>query len=225
MSTRTRKDWILAGSLACVLVGTVHAEYALAAATHMDWYVAWAVPGALDLYAIRALQKHRDVLPAVLVMVAANVASHLVAAGVLPIHWAVVSAVGALLPLLLWRVHRLRETSTDVPVTSTGPDAVSAPVLAAPGDDADWLPDFLTEEVHPSTPVLPPLPPEYAPGTPYSDVLRDSDWSYLGSATAYLDTCEEGKERPTIKGLMLFANIGQDRSVRLLDHMKGARRQ
>lgn len=154
MSTRIRTDWILWAQLGCALVATAHAEYALASATGLHWVVAGAVPGALDLYVIRALQKHKDVLPAVLVMVAANVASILVTAGVLPLHWALYSAVGALVPVLVWRGHVLR--------VHPGTGEVSAPELeytpeytpeyTAPEADAQWLPDFLAEQVHPSAP-------------------------------------------------------------------------
>lgn len=142
-----RQDWVLGAQLGCALVVTFHAEYTLALAAGVNEYVAYFVPGALDLYVIRALQKHRDVLLAVLVMVAANVASHLVSAGLVPVGWAVYSAVGGTVPLLLWRGHALRYTrtrkellwgfprwrrGTDVPApgeyTGTGADAVKAPV-------------------------------------------------------------------------------------------------
>lgn len=141
-----RQDWVLGAQLGCALVVTFHAEYTLALAAGVNEYVAYFVPGALDLYVIRALQKHRDVLLAVLVMVAANVASHLVSAGLVPVGWAVYSAVGGTVPLLLWRGHALRYTrtrkellwgfprwrrGTDVPApgeyTGTGADAVKAP--------------------------------------------------------------------------------------------------
>lgn len=102
-----RQDWILWGALGCVLVGTAHAEYTLARATGVHELIAAAVPGALDLYVIRALQVRRDVFMSVAVMVAVNVTSHLVSASVLPMHWSIISAVGALAPLILWRVHTL----------------------------------------------------------------------------------------------------------------------
>lgn len=110
MSTPTRKDWILWGALGCALVATYHAEYTLAVAAGFHPYVALAVPGALDLYVIRALQQRRDVLVAVLAMVAANVASHLIAKDVLQVGWQVIAAVGAIAPLVLWRVYSLKHT-------------------------------------------------------------------------------------------------------------------
>lgn len=122
MSTRTRKDWILWGALGCALVSTAHAEYTLATAAHFNEYVALAVPGALDLYVVRALQQRRDVFVAVLAMVAANVASHLIAGGVLEVRWPVIAAVGAVAPLIVWRVYALKYES----------GAVSAP---APVDE------------------------------------------------------------------------------------------
>ena len=257
MSTRTQGDWILWGALGCTLVATAHAEYTLATATGLHWVVAGAVPGALDLYVIRALQKHRDVLPAVLVMVAANIASILVAQGVLPLHWGLYSAVGALAPLLLWRVHYLWRVQAKA---STAAGAVSAPVLEAstpPGTDADWLPDFLADQVHPVLetsalpvmteytpymckcgvrvegpvgelhectgfdPVLPPLPPEYAPEYAAPEgVLSADDAVHLGSAHAYLAECTELKRKPSIRGLKEFGHMHQDRSKRLLTYLK-----
>lgn len=112
MSARTRKDWILWGALGCALVSTAHAEYTLATAAHFNEYVALAVPGALDLYVVRALQQRRDVFVAVLAMVAANVTSHLIAGGVLEVRWPVIAAVGAVAPLIVWRVYSLKYTRT-----------------------------------------------------------------------------------------------------------------
>lgn len=157
MSTRTRKDWILWAQLGCALVVTFHAEYTLALAAGVNEYVALAVPGALDLYVIRALQKHRDVLVAVLVMVAANVASHLVTAGLIPVGWAVYSAVGGTVPLLLWRGHALRQEPA-------GPGVVSTPVpedgYATGTDTGTPYPDEV--QVHPLE-----YAPGYEPGTAY----------------------------------------------------------
>lgn len=121
MSTWPAIQWVrthpvLAGALLCALVGTAHAEYTLATATHVNKYVAIAVPGALDLYVIQALRVRRDVAAAVLVMVAANVTSHLLAAGLVPdrVEWQVgiTAAVGAIAPGIVWRVHALERTRT-----------------------------------------------------------------------------------------------------------------
>lgn len=303
MSARTRKDWILWGALGCALVATAHAEYTLATAAHFNKYVALAVPGALDLYVIRALQERRDVFVAVLAMVAANVASHLIVAGVLPVGWPVVSAVGAVAPLVVWRVYSLKYTRTRQELlwgleAGTGPEdagAVSAPdkddpiryfdpicgrppqpgarltdpcpdcthlwavhrtpaVPAVPGHapepsapvpdwsqdgrdgwaakslihphapdhvPVDWM-DEEYPETHPSAPApvphlrpVPDLPDEYAASAVHSDVLKDSDYEFLGKATRYLDDVAD----PTVRGMRRALGIGQERAERLLAHL------
>lgn len=170
MSTRTRKDWILWGALGCALVSTAHAEYTLATAAHFNEYVALAVPGALDLYVVRALQQRRDVFVAVLAMVAANVASHLIAGGVLEVKWPVIAAVGAVAPLIVWRVYSLKYES------GTEPGAVSAPVPVqdlggydagyededAPAPVLEYGPLIKWGRVQASTDV--PAAPDHVPG-------------------------------------------------------------
>lgn len=150
-------DWVrahplLAGALGCALVSTAHAEYTLATATDVNEWVALAVPGALDLYVIQALRVRRDVATAVLVMVAANVVSHLLVAGLYPkdIWWqvGVVSAVGALAPVLLWRVHSLERTRTRTELLwGVEAGAVSAPAPGAPADDE--CDEYGDPEAHP----------------------------------------------------------------------------
>lgn len=140
MSARTRQDWILWGALGCALVSTAHAEYTLATAAHFNEWVALAVPGALDLYVVRALQQRRDVFVAVLAMVAANVASHLIAGGVLSVQWPVIAAVGAVAPLIVWRVYSLKYTRTRQELLwGTGTGAVSAPASV---DMTNWAPGY-----------------------------------------------------------------------------------
>lgn len=152
MSTHSRKDVILWGALGCALVSTAHAEYTLATATQVHWLVAGAVPGALDLYVIRALQQRKDVALAVLVMVAANVTSHLITADVIPVHWTVTAAVGALAPVILGRVYFLKHRAsagtgaTSAPVPLTSPEA-EYNVPAAP----DHVPAAWMIEEYPET--------------------------------------------------------------------------
>jgi len=105
-------DTILWGALGCALVGTAHSEWSLAVSVGAHPWIAAAVPGALDLYVIRALQVRRDVFLSVLAMVAANVAWYLVHSGDLPVDWPLRSAVGAVAPLVVWRVHALKYTRT-----------------------------------------------------------------------------------------------------------------
>lgn len=110
-----KRDYLKAGALLFALVATASAEYELARQVGFNQWVAAAVPGALDIYTVRALRAHRDVLAAVGAMIGVNAASHLVTAGLLPVNVPLVVAVSAIAPLVLWRVHRLAdEVTTEV---------------------------------------------------------------------------------------------------------------
>lgn len=115
-------------ALVAALVVTASAEYELARAAGFGTYVAAGVPAALDIYAVRALRARRDVAAVVLAMVAVNAASHLVAAGLLPVSVPLVVAVSAIAPLVLWRVHRLAEHIEQVPAEQQ----VNTPPVQAP---------------------------------------------------------------------------------------------
>lgn len=106
-AAQTGRDLLKWTAAGFALVATATAEYELARAIGMNEWVAAAVPGALDAYVVRALRAHREVLTAVLAMVAVNAASHLVTAGVLKVEWPLITAVSAIAPLVLWRVHAL----------------------------------------------------------------------------------------------------------------------
>lgn len=101
------KDWLKWVAAGFALVATASAEYELARAIGMNEFIAAAVPGALDAYVVRALRAHREVLTSVLAMVGVNAASHLVTAGLLDVDWKLITAVSAIAPLVLWRVHAL----------------------------------------------------------------------------------------------------------------------
>ena len=96
--------WTAAGF---ALAATATAEYEIAREIGMNQWIAAAVPGALDAYVVRALRTHREVLTSVVAMVGVNAASHLVTAGILPVEWPLITAVSAIAPLVLWRVHAL----------------------------------------------------------------------------------------------------------------------
>nr|WP_240964100.1 hypothetical protein [Streptomyces sp. C1-2] len=137
---------MLWAALAAVLVVLASAEYELAAACGFGQYVAAGVPAALDVYALAALKARRDVFAVVLVLVAVNAASHLVAVGMLPVSVALVVAVSALPPVILWRVHRLSEHQPEpVPVTTE----VTTPAGAV---------STIVETELPPAPVRPALP-------------------------------------------------------------------
>ncbi|MFE2812633.1 hypothetical protein ACFXGG_19630 [Streptomyces nigra] len=125
-----KNDYLKWGALLFALVATASAEYELARAVGFNQWVAAAVPGALDIYTVRALRAHRDVLAAVAALIAVNAASHLVAVGLLPVDWPLVVAVAAIAPLVLWRVHRLADVPDEQPVDE--PAEYAAEVEAEP---------------------------------------------------------------------------------------------
>lgn len=108
-----KHDYLKWGALAAALVATASAEYELARAVGFNQWVAAAVPAALDLYTVRALRAHREVLAAVAAMIGVNAASHLVTTGLLPVNVWLVVAVAAIAPLVLWRVHSLGDDQAE----------------------------------------------------------------------------------------------------------------
>ena len=149
-------DYLSWAALAAALVVTANAEYTLARECGYNQWVAGAVPGALDVYTVRALRSHRDVAASVIALVAVNAASHLLRAGMIPMHPALVIAVSAIAPLVLWRVHALRypdhsraasaeahsvqsDASAEVQPTPSAciPDAVVQPDACIPNASAE----------------------------------------------------------------------------------------
>lgn len=120
------KDWLGAAATLFALAVTFNAEYEIAIAVHIHPIVAYAVPGALDVYVLRALQVKRDVFLTVLAMVLVNAASHLVGAGVLRVSPALIVGVSAIAPLVLWRAHVLRHEVSTEPIVPPVPEHVPA---------------------------------------------------------------------------------------------------
>ncbi|WP_432135164.1 hypothetical protein [Streptomyces sp. bgisy154] len=159
-----KRDPLLWAALVAVLVVLASAEYELAVACGFGRYVAAGVPAALDVYALAALRARRDVFAVVLTLIAVNAASHLVQVGLLPVSVALVVAVSAVAPLVLWRVHRLSELRPE-----PGPELSTAPAEPAPEPAEPISVERAPEPVDaaPSGPVLGPWTPlaELAAGT------------------------------------------------------------
>lgn len=97
-------EWV---SLGFAVVALSYTEWSLAVAAGAHPFVAAAVPGALDVYAIRAMRVRRHVPVVVLAMVGVNALSYLVHAGVVGMSWPVLVLVSAIAPLVFWAVHVL----------------------------------------------------------------------------------------------------------------------
>lgn len=97
----TLKNIIL---LAC-LVSTAYAEHALAVWVGWDEWIACTLPGVCDVYLIHATKSRKDMVYAVLVVIAVNAASYAVTS---PWDWTrslISIGVSILAPIVLWRLH------------------------------------------------------------------------------------------------------------------------
>lgn len=104
-TTRTHfLEWVALGFTIAALSST---EWRLAVATGAHPVVAGAVPGALDVYAIRAMRTRRHMPVVVAAMVGVNALGYLVHAGVIPVEWPVLVVVSAIAPLVFFAVHQL----------------------------------------------------------------------------------------------------------------------
>ncbi|MFI6468744.1 hypothetical protein ACIBL5_00525 [Streptomyces sp. NPDC050516] len=152
------RDPLLWAALGAVLVVLASAEYDLARACGFGLYVAAGVPGALDIYAVRALRAGRDVAAVVVTLILVNAASHLVTAGLLPVSVPLVVAVSAVAPLVLWRVHQLRNPVAKPEILDVIQEVPAAPV------DLERAPatigtDVYNIHIRPSVPAVPEAVP------------------------------------------------------------------
>jgi hypothetical protein len=155
-----KRDPLLWVATAAVLTVLASAEYELARACGFGTYVAAGVPAALDVYALAALRARRDVLAVVLSLIAVNAASHLVEVGLLPVSVALVVAVSAVAPLVLWRVHRLSELQ---------PERAAEPVPAV-AEPAPEPAEPITVEREPEPVDAAPVGPVLGPWLPVAEL-------------------------------------------------------
>jgi len=117
-------EWSPRVALAATIGLTASGEFALAQIAGWAPGIAWLLPLAIDVYVVQAFRRHRDVAPALILMVVANAIYHLAAEGlfgvarahgkpVLDAHgsptpeWWLIVGVAAIAPLVMWRIHRI----------------------------------------------------------------------------------------------------------------------
>ncbi|MEV6212125.1 hypothetical protein [Kitasatospora sp. NPDC051914] len=148
-----RMDFLSWLSMLAAVAVSAHGEWTLGIVCGFHPVVAAGLPLALDTYVLRALRAGREVLPAVLGMMATNAASHLVAADVVEAGWPLIAAVSSIAPLVLWRVHVLAHRVAE---TEQSPAAEVPPAVEQPAPD---LLDVVEGSVYPE-PVPAPQPAE-----------------------------------------------------------------
>jgi hypothetical protein len=163
-TTKRSFDVLAWAALLAALAVTASGEWELARHCGMGRYVAAGVPASLDIYAVRAMRARRDVVAVVGAMIAVQAAAHLVASGHLTVSPALVVAVSAIAPLVLWRVHRL----ADEAAAETGRDTTASPTPpeVSPASADELLPASASPQAtaggHPGHPAVPPVPERHA---------------------------------------------------------------
>ncbi|MGW9242565.1 hypothetical protein ACWGRL_28145 [[Kitasatospora] papulosa] len=155
--TGKRLDVWMARAVIAGAVGlTATGEYALARLAHFPAQVAWLLPFVIDVYVIQAFRRHRDIVQAIGLTIAANATYHLAAAGMFGVTtdakgehhatWWLIAMVASIASVILWRMHVITapvaasrsgklavpETVSDVRNGSTdGSTAITATVPAS----------------------------------------------------------------------------------------------
>lgn len=90
---------------------TASGEYSLALMVGFAPLSAWLLPLVIDVYVIQAFRRHRDILQAIGLTIAANVIYHLAAVGLFGLtpkgkpEWWLIAVVASIASLILWRMH------------------------------------------------------------------------------------------------------------------------
>lgn len=137
------------------------------ARTHgVPGWPSYAVPVAIDLYLVWAVRAGRDVLLAVSVAVAANVASVLTAESLAVVDTWVSATLHAVFPLTVWRMHRpwvaAEAPVMAGPLAEDSPPPISAPVATERQPDA-WPDADLWQDFEASAPDVPQEEPVTPP--------------------------------------------------------------
>lgn len=184
------RDLLGALALLAALVATASAEYELARAVGYGQWVAGCIPGALDVYALRAFSVKRDVTAVVAALILSNASAHLVSSGLLPVGIPLVVAVSAIAPLVLWRVK-----------------ALSAPLSAPEPAPVPAEPECATRPVERPVAIPAPVPASAPESEP--DPL-------LATARAFAAEVHSATGKvPTLRALQSHLSIGQARAQRI----------
>ncbi|MFD9564383.1 hypothetical protein [Streptomyces sp. NPDC059994] len=171
-------EWSPRVALGATILLTASGELSLAVLTGWPPAIAWGLPLAIDIYVVQAMRRHRDVMLALLLMVAANAIYHLAEAGLFGVRvdshgtlrpeWWLIAAVAAIAPWVMLRIHRItapprarrtwRRSRPEAPAATL----TEAPALGDSGahDERAQAPAEQEEEV-PAVSV-----PERSPGAP-----------------------------------------------------------
>ncbi|MFE2727069.1 hypothetical protein [Kitasatospora sp. NPDC059327] len=180
---RKREDftdkWGPKVALAAAVTLTASGEFALAKLAGWPSWVAWALPLAIDVYVVQAFRRHKDVPGAIILMILANAAYHLAAAGLFGVvksgpdkgHalWWLIVGVAAIAPWVMWRLHKI----TDTGEAGENGGGESTPATVA-GESATTTAAGFTDHPAVVSPLSPPDPFDAREPSVYETDPRES---------------------------------------------------
>ena len=185
---RTRDDnldtWAARGVIAGAVGLTASGEYSLARMAGFDASVAWLLPFVIDVYVIQAFRRHRDIVQAIALTIAANVTYHLAEAGLFGVtpsrdpKWWLIALVASVASLILWRMHLMVRPPKDARERRKARGSERAEKVAeaperAHGERPEQQPEALTEKpderAHEATGERPPARSPERPAKPKSE--------------------------------------------------------
>lgn len=226
-ASKSDRDLLVTVSLIAGVGFTAYAEYQLARTIGSAAPVAVLLPLALDVYVVAAIRRGRgrDIALSLILMGTAQIAAHVLEAGVLPVSVPLVAAVSLLVPLSIWRVHALailppkRAASTapepaltvervPAPEAPQVPTAVPVPVPPVSRPELEAVPDLNAPRVPPPVPVRQPrrmarktkVKASSAPGTGKAGTAAFDE--HVRSATAWL------AKDPELSGSAIGSKLG-----------------
>ncbi|MET7924751.1 hypothetical protein ABZT43_12295 [Streptomyces sp. NPDC005349] len=161
---------------------TASSEYELAKMVGFEPAVAWLLPFVIDIYVIQAFRRHRDIVQAITLTIAANVTYHLADEGLFGVSvsrgehhpkWWLIALVASVASLILWRMHlitappkqpregrrRRQKQRQQAPAVATvsAPEAPPTPAVATANSDRQEAPIGGANRP-PETPAKKPAP-------------------------------------------------------------------
>jgi hypothetical protein len=153
LHNRSVKALIVYGSMIAAFVLSFSVERGLADFVGFSEETAWLFPIAVDMYALSAIIRNREVLISVGGMVALNVTAHLVHTGGNAVNTWVTAIVSAVPPLILWRTHHVGQGSagvnTQAETVNTQAETVNTPPDLPVPDPAAVIAAVVAKTVQP----------------------------------------------------------------------------
>ncbi|MGW7203919.1 hypothetical protein [Streptomyces sp. NPDC054837] len=220
----------------CAAVGlTASGEYELARMVGWPGMVAALLPVTIDVWAVTAFHRGRDVRAALAVMIGTNAVYHLAERGMFGVDqngrpaWWLIILTASIAPIVVWRVHQLIGTA---PTSTSSDQNAEAPTAHSVDRPTASAPEPATR-LHAVAPAGSPtaLPPAPASGSPAArksgsptrrpaqrTTAKPTDEQLIAAAR---ERAASGTE-PSATWLMNTYGVGATRAARIRDAAKAA---